>query len=228
MPPEKQSKRTSDYAGINGAGGDPPRRTLRPFTEDELAFMRHYAEQGYSAASIAEALGRQPSSVANRLVNDGVEYVRARGGTSPGLVPLRAPRIFDGPRTRLPAEKVQEVISSARRNTTIADVARETGLDRKTVERVLQQHAPTVWRWQMHGGIIPPGGVISRTAGDIAYRSERLVENGLRKPLDYDNLVVDYGRDEVERWLRQLDADHHALRNLRRELRHALGRAARS
>lgn len=213
--------KTSGNSSISSAGEhDPPRRPRAKFTPDEVAFMRMYAEEGYTATAIAEALGCHVTAVAERLKAEGIDYVRAaRGHPS-----IRAPRIFDRSKPRVSAEKARAIVSSARRNTTLAAVARETGVDERTVERVLQFYAPTVWRWQMRGGIVPPGGVLARVAGDWDSRLPYLVDNGLRQPRDYDNLVVDYGVEEVTRWLERLDADHHALRAVRLKLRNALER----
>jgi predicted transcriptional regulator len=220
----QNSPKTGGDCAMGGAGdGGPPRRTLRKFTAEEVAFMRDYAEQGYTVAAIAEALGRTPGTVGTKMRGEGIDYVR----TAYGGWRTRTPRIFNGSAPHTQEETIARILSAGRRSTTLADVAREAGVTPELAERVLQRHAPTVWRYRIKGGLLPPGGIIARVAGEWAERAARLADNGLRHPRDYDTLIGDYGPDEAWRWLERLQADHHALRDLRRELRNALERAER-
>jgi Bacterial regulatory proteins, lacI family len=111
---------------------------------EERHFIIDYAEQGYSSAAIAEALGRSQSGVADCMRREG--FGDRLGQDRFGK---RTPRIFDGGAPRVSRATIDAIISAGRRNTTLADVAREAGVAPQTAERVLQHHAPLIWRFRI-------------------------------------------------------------------------------
>jgi hypothetical protein len=126
-------------------------------------------------------------------------------------------------------ERVRQLESAARRSTTITEVAALMGIVGKSAAEALQRYAPEALRQLRRA----PGIAMSNTAGNAVKHAQNLREDGLPMPAQgtlsaeraWDNLVEDYGVDEVARWLDGYNADHYALLRIRWHLRKALQRA---
>jgi len=216
------SRRTvSNY--LERATPHQPRRAARRFTAAERQFILDHARQGWSATAIGEAIGRHASAVADIIRQAGLTYVHrhvGRGGRLPRLV-------VDGHRALgVDDDTRRAIVSAARRTGTLAGTARATGVSVEVAERVLERHAPLVLHAYVRGNVLSPGFAIDRTAGTLA---TMLHGYWSRDTLDtlagYDELVEDFGADTVRGWLERFERDRQAVRDLMRELRHALARA---
>jgi hypothetical protein len=202
------------------------KRSPRPFSEAEKAFIREHVREGWSAVAIAEALGRQSTVVLNRIRAEGLDYKSFQGVGGRSGRRRRTPRIVgDDAAPRVAPEMRRKVISAARRTGTLADTARETGLDRFTVERVLAHDAPHVLRLYVRASMASPGRALANFIGDAAKLVAVVRDQGLCRRAEFDELIEDYGVEQVQAWHDGLQRDRDALRVLARDLRHALARA---
>jgi DNA invertase Pin-like site-specific DNA recombinase len=196
----------------------------RRMSAEEHAFIRTHYEEGYSFIAIAEALGRSESSIRYYVKREGIESSHPRRLDPDSRI--GTPRIIRQRRiNNVDDEKIAEIISAGRRSNTLAEVARLANVSEHTAERVLEVHVPTLLRYQIKGGMMPPGGILKNVAGDWISHGEALVDNGLRDAYDYDNLVTDYGIDQVNKWITKLEASSKAIFKVRTRLRSAVNRA---
>ena len=134
-------------------------------------------------------------------------------------------RIVDGRPLDLDPETRQRIIRAARLTSTLAGTAREAGVSERVAERVLKQDAALVYYAFIRGSVPNPGKVLGNFAGDLTHVYKDLSRDGLDTRRGYDEIVEDFGPEWVRDLLDRLEQDRQAIRDLSRELRHALQRA---
>jgi hypothetical protein len=199
----------------------PPK--VRRLSQEEKHFIRTHLDQGYSVFAIGNALKRNEAVIRNFIKREGIEYTSQSDPSHSGMPTTRIV-IGNDRKGNDSDELVSRIVSAGRRSTTLAAVAREANVSESIAERILKTYAPLVWRYQIKGNKLPHGSAISNTAGDLTFRAEMLADNGLVNAEDYDNLVTDYGSEEVGLWLDKLEEDRRAINSLILKLRRALER----